>query len=79
MKIKELIHDNYIYCPYGKYIPKFILKKFNLLMVGVFLLNLNNDYVIEDKGKYYTLYFMKGSCGRFHLDKNKYRIIYATK
>lgn len=39
---KQLFYDNYVYCPWNKYIPNFICKKLKLLKVGVWLLNLKN-------------------------------------
>jgi hypothetical protein len=72
--LKELINDNYVYCPWNKYIPKFIIKKLGLLRVGVWLLNLNKAYILEDDYGYWKLRFLSGSFGNFWLKKNLYTV-----
>ena len=71
---KQLFYDNYVFCPWGKYIPYFICKKLKLLRVGVWLLNLKSPHRIEDTYRYYKLTFINGSYGNFWLDKKLYTV-----
>jgi hypothetical protein len=77
--LKELLYDNYVYCPWGKYIPRYILKKFKLLRVGVFLLNLNNHFEVTEDNKYWRLNFITGSDANFWLDKKLYKVETCVK
>jgi hypothetical protein len=67
----------YIYCPYSKFIPNIILKKLNLIVCGVFLLNLNKNYRITDSfiSNDWVLEFTDYDCfGKFYFSKKLYNV-----
>ena len=75
----QLLFDNYAYCPWNKQIPNWICRKFKLLKVGVWLINLNSNVVLYEEDRYWRLEFTNGTYGNFWLDKKLYTVSQRIK